>query len=281
MSRIINKLVAASGGWEKFLYQTLKGICIIPIAEDDTAGDIIEDAREILEAYEEMGGQPNMVVPTPVVRNRATVAPEEVEPVTSENSEADVSITEPVEFSYYEPAPRFEPASKTSKGKVAVDPDAGASQGGLPIPADSRIVNRRNIVVETTSGHELGIGSEDGQIRGSGVTGHVTVSGMFRLVFKDVSLGVALMRYEVRSFLTKMTKKEFEEGVALRNNLTVKRLREALRELDKVIVPYDSATESCFGWKIEDQSEIDEAASIQKQKMDARQYEAKHTLRTK
>lgn len=285
MNKLINKLVTASGGWEYFLYQTLKEVCddLRPTVVDAGVTGIVDEARDVLKAYEETGAvdtgvDEKKVRPVPAVKTQATVAVEVDEPTESKKNEAGVPINKPVGIKIEDvvlaPVSRPTPKSKKLIGKVGVGKDAGASQGELPMPSRHKMVNRQSITITTNDGLELGRGSEkngeEGQIRGQHVSGHISATGAFRLVFKDNTLGVSLVNYEVQSLLLKTTKREFERGVAARNKLTVEELHKVLQELDKVVVPYDSGMEGCFGWKIVDQAEVEEAAALQAQKMEAR-----------
>jgi len=55
MSKFINKLVKAAGGWEKLLYQILKEVCNEIDSTDIGAslGDVYDDAKEVLTAYDD------------------------------------------------------------------------------------------------------------------------------------------------------------------------------------------------------------------------------------
>lgn len=193
MSRIINKLVAASGGWEKFLYQTLKDVCE-KVGTNGFTGDgedSIEEAVEILEAYEEMGW-PNVVTPAPGIETQDQAA--------VELQKHNIKLTPTLETKDITDPPKVEvpkPIPKRLIAKIAVDNEVGASQGGLPIPLGHVIVNRENLVITTVSGAQLGMGSFDGQIKGSDVSGHIRVDGTYRLVFKDVNCGVGIVKFEV------------------------------------------------------------------------------------
>lgn len=194
MSRIIDKLVAASGGWEKFLYQTLREVCdeLAPAGYDAGVGGIVDEARDVLKAYEETKGQPNVVVSTPVVKIQAQAAvevDESAKPAQSDKFESHKSTKS-------KSAVESAPVPREFKVKVHVDKDAGACQGEVPLPAGYKVVNRRSLYITTLGGAHLGEGSEDGQVKGSNVSGHISVQGKYRLVFKDITLGTALMYFE-------------------------------------------------------------------------------------
>lgn len=298
MSRIIDKLVKASGGWEAFLYQTLKDVC------KDVSGlyskpgmlkeaklvEIMEEAVEILEAYEETikdrwvdesrkhNGKPNQAVLTPQVQK--VVEDNKVEEVVKPKSEgkelSDEEVTKGVSKSnilklsdfILTPLDRSTPKPMRLKARVGVGKDVGACSGDLPISANSKIVNSQNLLVTTSSGHQLGSGSgklgEEGQITGQSVSGHISIRGAYRLVFKDTQLGIALIHYDVVSLPSKLTKKQFEASIAVVNNLTVTELRERLEHFGMVYLPCNCGVESCFGWKIVDQAEV-EAAEIKRE----------------
>ena len=197
MSKLINKLVKASGGWESFLYQTLKEVCdeLAPAGYDAGVGGVVDEARDVLKAYEELAkdrwvdqSRKHNGKPTPVIKTQTTAAVEVDEKVQPTKDKTE--LTKPVE-SKPKPVPRM------MKIRVAVDKDAGASQGALPVPFEHRIVNRRSLFVTTLGGIELGRGSADGQVRGQGVSGHVKVDGVYRFVFTDVNLGVGMVHFEV------------------------------------------------------------------------------------
>lgn len=278
--RLINRLVEASGGWERFLYQTLKDVCD-KVGEFGFTGqgeESIEDAQEILEAYTTTRlGKPTQRPCTPVQKiveedRKVQDAANKIDkPEKIFEAAAETNAT-PKEITCFQPAPRPAPKSRELKAKIGVDADAGASQGGLPMPAGFKITNRQNLLIGS-KGLEFGRGSDDGQVRGRGVSGHVSVAGKYRLVFKETDIGVADVRYEVEEIPSKITKKAFEEAVALRNDLSIPEFRESLKDLSKVVIPCGCGAELCFGWLIEDQSEIDNMASAEKQKIQARRLE--------
>lgn len=187
MSRIIDKLVKVSGGWENFLYQTLKEVCE-KVGQNGFTGegeDSIDEALEILKAYEETGAvdtgvDERKITPVPVIKTQATV---EVE-VDESHKSVEVSKSVPVLV----PEPFHV--------KIRVDGEVGGAQGTLPMPLDFKIVNRDLLTITTKNGLHLGGGSIDGQVKGTDVSGHVLVAGKYRLVFKDATLGVALVHFE-------------------------------------------------------------------------------------
>lgn len=187
MSRIINRLVEASGGWEVFLYKTLKDVC----NEMDTMlmlqpeVGLLEEAREILEAYEELaGGHPDQARKRPAVINDQSVdeSAKPAQPNKFESHKTEVKLPKPV--------------PRKLHAKVPVDKEVGGSHGELPMPAGFNLVNRDTLTVTTQNGLELGKGSADGQVRGQGVSGQVTSSGAYRLVFTDVDLGAGVIHFE-------------------------------------------------------------------------------------
>jgi len=198
MNKLINKLVEAAGGWEKFLYETLKDVCdeLDPASYDAGIGGIVDEAKEVIAAYEKTiaGGQPTHI-PSP-----------QVQPVVEDGSKV-VEAHKPTTLK--ENKPITSPVSKLSKSKpmrksramtarVLVDGEVGASQGELPVPEGHILTNREYMTVETQGGIELGRGSLDGQVRGQGVSGYVSSNGKYRLVFKDTKLGVGLVCFMVR-----------------------------------------------------------------------------------
>lgn len=197
MSRIIDKLVKASGGWEYFLYQTLKEVCdgLRPAGYDVGVGGIVDEAREILKAYEETGAvdtpvdQPNQIIPTPVIRTQPQVAVDHGTKLTPTLETKDIIAPTKVESK-----PKLVP--RKLHAKVPVDKDVGGSHGELPMPAGFNLVKRDTLTVTTQNGLELGKGSADGQVRGQGVSGQITSSGAYRLVFTDVDLGVGVIHFE-------------------------------------------------------------------------------------
>lgn len=197
MSRIIDKLVKASGGWENFLYRTLKDVCddLRPSAVDAGVGGIVDEARDVLEAYEETRAvdadvDKKEVRPTPVGKTQATVgvgADESAKPAQPDKFESHKSKSVEVPT---------KPVSKPFTVRIRVDEEVGGAQGNVPLPQDFKIVNRNLLSITTKDGLHLGQGLEDGQIKGVDVSGHVSVSGKYRLVFKDTTLGVVCIHFE-------------------------------------------------------------------------------------
>ncbi len=196
-NKLFDKLVKAAGGWEKFLYQTLKDVC-----EDlcngwpeitDTAS--IEEATEVLEAYEEMVGLTSSTPqqPAQVPKPQVQQVTNEAKPVTNESEP--VSIPKNIQAKM---AAKPQARPESMSGKVLVDSDAGASQGTLAMPPNFKIVHREMLTISTASGIELGRGTPDGQVKpttGQGVSGYIKQNGEYRLVFKDAGLGVGIVNY--------------------------------------------------------------------------------------
>lgn len=214
MSRIIDKLVAASGGWENFLYQTLKDVCkelttsreIQKVLIDaGFGGGVVEEAREVVAAYEEtirIGGRPIHMPSSqvqPVVEDDSRVV--EVRKSMDKNMAGTPAaahrdrLTNRISPQPISSKPKPQPMSMTAR--VKVDSEVGASQGELPVPADKVLCHRELLSVTTQGGIELGRGSEDGQVRGQGASGHITLDGKYRLVFTDTTLGIGLINYSV------------------------------------------------------------------------------------
>jgi len=207
MSKLVNKLVKASGGWERLFYQTLKDVCE-KVSYNGFTGDgedSIDEAQEILEVYEEMRRQPKVAVSTPVVKTQAQVVvevDESAKPAQPDKFESHKAKVEAVEV---ESKLESKPMPKKLTVKVRVDKDVGASQGELPVPANHKVVNRENLVITTTNMLELGKGSSDGQVRGPGVSGQITSNGKYRLAFKDTNIGIGLVHFEVMPVLSSLS----------------------------------------------------------------------------
>jgi hypothetical protein len=181
MSRIINRLVEESGGWEKFLYRTLK---------DVIAGGIYDEAMEILEVYEETGRVEDQA------REHVKVPDVDVKRPVKNNTHYDTAPAE----KEVEPAQVDKPKATPRKMRtvVRIDKEVGASNGELPIPQGNILTNRNRLEVTTADGTlHLGRSEIDGQIRGKGVRGHISLAGTYRLVFTETKLGTALIQYEV------------------------------------------------------------------------------------
>jgi len=279
MNRLMDKLVKASGGWENFLYQTLKDV-VDKVGTNGFTGDgevSINDAQEVLEAYEET--EPTLI-PSDQVRKvigDVGAVEREVKPTTDglakpaqpDKFELHKSKAESGEIIHFEPASRPEPSRRKLTGRVSVDSEVGASQGGLPMPVDHEIVDRQCLIITAVDGSELGRGSADGQVRGERVSGHIAISGRYRLAFKNVNQGVGIVHFEVVPLPSKITKKQFEEGVATRNDLTVENLRVGLQELGMVFAVCGCGKKDCFGWRIVDEAEIEQAEAERKARIAA------------
>jgi len=81
---------------------------------------------------------------------------------------------------------------------VIDEPATGGAVGKLPYTPE--IVDRRNIVIQSNDGRILGRGSDDGNgiIVGDYVSGIVSISGTYRLVFKNYSDSKAFISYSVK-----------------------------------------------------------------------------------
>lgn len=194
MSRLVNKLVKQAGGWEAFLYSTLKDV-VDKVGLNGFTGEgeeAVADAREIIEVYEKSIDSSKVQmnqVPSPQVKSvveDVSKVKAEVNPVSQPEESKAESEKNPL------------PPPKAQRGVLNVDSYAGACQGELPIPDGHKMVNREAIYVATTTGLELGRSAEDGQIRGKGVSGHVNLSGVFRLVFTEADMGTAIMHYQIQ-----------------------------------------------------------------------------------
>jgi hypothetical protein len=192
MSRLIGKLVKQAGGWEKFLYSTLKDVCEVAKVSDfsDEDAETILEANEILLAYEKSIGK-EQISSAPVKNVVEDVSKSKVEdkPAAKTEEKAPEKV---------EPEKKELPPPRAQKARLHVDDYAGACQGELPVPGGHALVNKQLMVVTTNGGIELGIGSPDGQVRGQGVSGHVSNSGNYRFVFTDVNLGTALLHYQIQ-----------------------------------------------------------------------------------
>lgn len=289
MSRIINRLVEASGGWEVFLYKTLKGVCKDASALYSKPGmlkekellEIIEEAVEILEAYEALAdGHPDQESKRLVVVNDQSI--EEASKPTQPNkyqshTPVPVEVIEPVEIKLEDfiltPAPRVSPKPRRLTGKIGISKDAGESQGMLSIPSNHKLVNGQSIIITTEGNLELGRAASksglEGQITGQGVRGHVSMSGKYRLVFTDNTLGIGLIHYDVVMIPPKMNRNQFEKALALQNGSTIESLQTALQSFEKVIVPCQCGKEDCYGWKVVTKAEVEEAETQRQGRMAA------------
>ena len=186
-NKLLMKLIRASGGWETFLYVTLAELCRdiaglpFDISREAKLVRLLEDAVEIIEAYEDSTGEE-------VVENHVPKVGKSIEKVHKIQSAKPVKkiVEKPIE------------KPRKMKVKVGIDTDAGWCQGGLPIPSGYKVVNKDRLTVTTINGMEMARGSEDGQVKGQGdVSGQVSNKGKYRLVFKDVDLGAAFINFEV------------------------------------------------------------------------------------
>lgn len=192
MSRLISKLVNDAGGWENFLYETLKDVCE-KVGQNGFTGDgeeAIESANEILAAYSKQTNIPNLSQSPSIKVQKDTTEVSKVKVEDKTVSESEESEEESEKSPL--PPPRAE------RGILTVDSYAGACQGELTMPDGHLLVHRENIYITTTGGLELGRSTEDGQIRGKGVSGHVNLSGKFRLVFTEADMGTAIMHYQIQ-----------------------------------------------------------------------------------
>ena len=241
--RLLYKLIERAGGWENYLYQTLKDVCAevdlsdvteLSHLETNNMVEVIEGAKDILEAYEENlkdikaaeTGMEKMGFKVPY-----TTTGRFIDKGSSANSDQaviykigddlnksvvedvikDESRTEakpaPLESNGREeitrvtvllPAKESKPQPQELRGVVSIDPTLGDCQGMLPIPEGYQIVNRDKMRITTRTGAELGRPQMDGQVKESAnVTGRVRTDGRFDLVFKDTKLGEAVIWYEV------------------------------------------------------------------------------------
>jgi len=235
--RLFKKLIEKAGGWENFLYQTLKELCSNLPAIDENI-ESLEEAREVLETYEEYITSSSEIVQvlnrrkgsvtytdlpsSPIVeeagmvveenkgRIKPTFPPDRViregdQPPELKKSKLILpklnnreEITRVTVLLPLE-GPEFQ--IKKLRGIVRVDPPVGDCQGTLPIPERCEITNRHNIRIETKTGLELcSIGKiqPDGQIQQCpNVSGRIRADGRYDLVFKDIGLGEAIIYYEV------------------------------------------------------------------------------------
>jgi hypothetical protein len=212
--RLIDKLVKQSGGWETFLYQTLKDVVEEAIVINNPPGldEALDEAKSVLEAYEERSKSVKEAIEKKVeFRLNTPSATEKLRVVEEAGKVVDESRTEaklaPPESNGREeitrvtvllPAKESKLQSQELRGVVSIDPIIGDCQGILPIPEGCRIVNRDKMRITTRTGAELGKPQIDGQVKESAnVTGRIRTDGRFDLVFKDTKLGEAVIWYEV------------------------------------------------------------------------------------
>jgi len=190
-NKLLMKLIKASGGWESFLYDTLKEVCE-EVSNHGFAGpgeDSIDTAKEIIEAYEDYCGEGASEHHISKV-SKSISEEAEYQKIASARTDGKITpIGKPVQ-----PELKVEP--KLMHTRVGIDKEVGASNGQLPVPAGWRVANKQLIVI-SKSGMELGRGSDDGQILGRGVSGHISNKGDYRLVFKEATLGDAVINYEI------------------------------------------------------------------------------------
>ncbi len=280
MSRIVNRLVEASGGWEHLLYETLKDMCEqLDYSESGVCGNITEDVKEILEAYEELDRAPEGKKVPVVIDDQSIKKTKEprVAPVFTQTRAGEVEPAKDVEWKLEDlvrtPAARPKANSRTLTGRVHVDKDIGGSSGELPLPADHKLVNRQTITITTLNGLVLGTATaadgEEGQIKGQHVTGHVSVNGKYRLAFTNTTLGAAHINYEVVALPTKLTSKQFETAIALANKLSVPELQERLEHFGMVYQACLCGKVDCFGWNIVDRADVLAVEAERKSRMQA------------
>jgi len=204
MSRVINKLVQASGGWEKFLYQILKDLLVE--VDPTNAGTELQlaydEAKEVLEAYEEVDEEdmkdkwieqtkhPHQQYEPPI-----HIPSSQVQPVVEGGSK----VVEAHKPALVPESPKPKPIRQVRNltARVHVDAEIGSSQGDLPIPAGYSLHNRDHMTVETQGRAELGRGSSDGQVRGPGASGYISLNGKYKLVFTDTNLGSGIVHFTV------------------------------------------------------------------------------------
>jgi len=275
MSRVINKLVEASGGWEVFLYKTLREVCD---GSPCGASDVVDEAREILEAYEETGrkGGPDLIIPTPQkIMDVEKVEKSRVTPVIKTMKTESVEVDDIVEIKLEDFISTLPSRTATQprrlNRKIRVDSDAGECQGVLSIPANYKLVNSRTITITTEGNLELGRVIDrnglEGQITGQGVSGYISMSGKYKLVFKNTDLGIGLIHFDVVAIPPKMNKNQFEKALALQNGSTVENLRKSLQSFEKAIASCSCGKEDCYGWRVADKAEIEEAEAQRKGRM--------------
>lgn len=282
MSRIINRAAEAAGGWEMFLYRTLSDV-VEKVGLNGFTGEgeeAVSDAREILEAYEDLPDK-KRIKATPTVAEQIEIrtegGPEKVKPIRSIQESDIVTAVNDVDWKLEDliltPAPRPVANPRSMTGRVHIDKDIGGSQGELPLPANCKLVNRQAILIKTLEGLVIGTActerGQEGQIKSQHVTGYVSVTGKYRLAFTDIKLGGAHIQYEIVALPTKMTSKQFEEAIALANKLSVEELQERLKHFGMVYLACLCGEPECFGWRIVDQAEIQEATANREARLQA------------
>lgn len=217
---ILDRLIERAGGWENYLYQTLRRVysCSININNSPNLQEALEEAKDVLDLYEEhVAGGVKEVQKAPFTTTRFPgkehLSNVSQDPIVVESSKVvDESRTEakstpPLESNGREeitrvtvllPAKESKSQPQELRGVASIDPTIGDCQGVLPIPEGCQIVNRDKVRITTRTGAELGRAQTDGQVKGSeNVTGRIRTDGRFDLVFKDTKLGEAVIWYEV------------------------------------------------------------------------------------
>lgn len=231
--KLFQKLIEAAGGWESFLYQTLSDFYKEMVSKSEPRltrpmGDILEEVKEVLGAYEETLRTRNVdrseeekpeVISKSVAKRMAIQSQEEqipsdqVEQVAEGADQVETDVKKAIKPAIMPegdgekeisrvtaslPLEGPEPKPTSSRAVVRVDPPVGDCQGNLPISPNHKIVNRDKIEIMTMGGIVLAKGKEDGQIKDSNhVKGYIRTSGRYDLVFGKVDIGQALIVYEV------------------------------------------------------------------------------------
>ena len=198
-SKLISKLVKAAGGWENLLYETLKEVCQ-EVGNHGFTGsgeDAVNDAQDVLEAYKAQDVLEKL-------KPHVEISPPEIPPL--EEIQRDTAFIKPIDHVHS----KVEDTSAKKEDvelkqrvaipktfKVPIDKDIGSSQGELPLPANYIITDREQLQVATMNGMTLATSAVDGQIKDVNVSGHVSVTGKYRLVFTQATLGAALIRYHI------------------------------------------------------------------------------------
>jgi len=199
-NKLLMKLINASGGWENFLYETLRELCkdvtglysVDGVNREADLVILVEEVMEIIEAYEEV--RLGKISLEESLANLETPPMPKV-PVSS----VPVALKVPAVQQVARPIAQLaveQPRKRTAK--VAVDHEAGWCQGELPIPAGYEVVNKEKLTVTTMGGMLLGQGNEDGQVKGQDVSGQISNYGKYRLVFKETTIGYGLINFEIQ-----------------------------------------------------------------------------------
>ena len=109
------------------------------------------------------------------------------------------------------PVPTREPKEKTGKviplgnavmnrtSTVYIDnKDLLSGSGELPLSPGETVVEREQLLVMGKGGRCLGQSTKDGLITGEGVSGHISCTGKYRLVFKEYAYPDAVVTYKVK-----------------------------------------------------------------------------------